>query len=334
MTPIILDPVAPVALTGYPLPGIEARHSWQPASGPAFPLGGVDPSARATWPNYRVSKIDGRHAKPDSDDKRDLRTGGIGEVARRTLLRGKTEAWQGVVRGRTLLELRQGVGALQAALAENEEGTMTILAPASYVGMPDFTYTARVIQCSAPDEQTFGPDRRETGGWERAFTLGLRLSDPRYYETTLRTAQSSPLLSSQGVSLPVSVPFAIPGPAVPPGSLVASNGGTAPADPTLDLYGPWADPGVVNDTVGAALIFKEGSLTINDGQVLSLDFRTRQITLGGQPVSRDRIDWDLSNWWDAGVPGLAPGDNRLRMVGGGASDPAKLIASWHNPQYG
>jgi hypothetical protein len=331
---IVLDPVVTTPLTGYPLPGIEARHSWQPASGPAFPLGGVDLTSRSSWPNYRLQKIDGRHSRPDSDDKRDQRTGGIGEIVRRSLPRGKTEAWQGLIRGRTLLELRQGVGAFQAAFAENAEGTMTIFAPATYVGMPDFTFTARVITCTVPDEQTFGPDRRETSGWERAFTLGLRLSDPRYYETTLRTVTSSAFTSSQGLHAPFAVPFFIPGPGVAPGSLVASNGGTAPAEPILSLYGPWTDPGVVNDTVDAALIFKSGGLTVGKGQILSLDFRTRQIAIDGSPVSRDRIDWDLSNWWDAGVMGLAPGDNTIRMVGGGAGDPAKLVVSWHNPQYG
>lgn len=331
--PIILDPVPVPVASDLLLPGIEARHTWVSGRGVEFSFAGVDPGSRAEWPNYRLQKIDGRHAKADSEDKRDQATGRIGEIVRRSLKRGKTEAWTGLVRGRTAPELRRGVAVLQAAFAEEDEGTMTIFAPASYPGLPDFTFTARVVSCSAPDEQTFGPDRLETGGWERSFTLGLRLSDPRYYSTVEQTVQTTGFVSDGGVWLPVSVPFDVPGPAAPMGGMVASNGGTAPAEPVFEIHGPVPDPWLVNDTIDASLYFKLGSLTVGQGQVLTVDFRDRTLALDGQPVSRDRIDWSLSNWWDAGVPGLVPGDNQIRFGGFPVADPAFVVARWHDAVY-
>lgn len=323
------------------LPGIEAKHVWQPASGDPLTLGGVDQASVATWPRYRLLKIDGRQAKPDQDDRRDPASGKLGEIARRATLRGKTEAWEGLIIAQSLSQLRTAADDLIAAFAEGDEGTMTIQAPASYTGLDNHTFTARVMTCSSPDQQTFGPAIgvgqgyvAGSGGWVRPFTLGLRLSDPRYYEATERTAQTSTFLAAGGVELPLTAPFYMDGPTVPLGALVAHNGGRAPADPVFELHGPAVDPGIVNDTLDAALIFKTGSLTLASGQVMLIDFNSRSITIDGEDVSRDRIDWARSNWWDQGMPGLKVGDQTIRYVGGQVTDPAYLLARWHNPLYG
>jgi hypothetical protein len=332
---VILDPLVVVPPPATLLPGIEARHMWEPAIGAPFLFGGVDVAARATWPNFRVQKIDGRHARPDANDQRDPATARMGEIVRRSLLRGKTEAWQGLVRGRTLRELREGSESMLSAFAENDEGTMTIVPPASYGSMPEFTYRARVIACSVPDEQTFGPDRQETSGWERAFQLSLRLSDPRYYEAPERSVSSTPSGSSaQGVTVPLSVPFYVPGSSTALGGLVASNVGTAPAEPIFDIHGPVSDPGLVHDDLDLALLFKSGSLTVASNQVLTVDFNDRQMTLDGGHVSRDRLDWTRSNWWDAGAMGLRVGDNRVRLVGQAVGGSAFVTCRWHNARYG
>jgi hypothetical protein len=191
-----------------------------------------------------------------------------------------------------------------------------------------------VIACSVPDEQAFGPDRRETFGWERTFQLSLRLADPRYYEETERSATSSALLGTGGVKAPLTVPFYIPGSATPLGSLVASNVGTAPSEPVFDIHGPVTDPGLVHDDLNSALVFKSGGLTIGANQVLTVDFNTRQLTLDGGHVSRDRIDWGLSNWWDAGALGLRVGDNRVRLIGNASGGQAFVVCRWHNARYG
>jgi hypothetical protein len=224
---------------------------------------------------------------------------------------------------------------MTAAFAENDEGTMTIVPPASYGSMPSFTYRARVIACSVPDEQTFGPDRIETSGWERTFQLSLRLSDPRYYEAPERSASSTPVGSvSGGFTAPLRAPFYVPGSSTALGSLVAQNVGTAPAEPVFDIHGPVTDPGLVHDDLDAALLFKSGSLTVGPNQVLTVDFNTRQMTLDGGHVSRDRVAWNLSNWWDAGVQGLRVGSNRVRLVGNAVGGQAYVVCRWHNARYG
>lgn len=333
---IILDPPVSTPSPGPGgdlfVPGIEARHTWQPADGDPFSLGGVDFVARNLWPNYRMQKIEGRHDKADLEDKRDPATARLGEIARRTLKRGKTEAWTGTVRARSLPELRAGVSALAAAFTGDDEGEMTIHAPASYPGLPDFTYRARCTAFSAPDEQTRGPDAQETGGWERDFVLTLRLSDPRYFSAIERQATApAPSFSPSGWQLPVALPAPISGDQVTLTNLLVVNGGTAPAEPILELRGPVVDPWFVNLDVGAAIYFERGSLSVGGSQTLTLDFQARTITLDGQPVSRDRIDWSISNWWDAGMPGLATGEQAIRY--GGSTQigaPASLTVRWHD----
>lgn len=76
-------------------------------------------------------------------------------------------------------------------------------------------------------------------------------------------------------------------------------------------------PGVsiINETVGAKLVLP--TLDLAAGDEVIIDFRTRTISLNGLDAPGS-LNYPLSDWWDSGVAGLAPGANTIRVQ---AADP-------------
>lgn len=86
---------------------LEGTHSW---NGGAVVLNDLD-----VWPRFELSRITGLGSGGDIDDRRVERQGRKGETPKPALRRGKTVAYEGEIRARTLLELRRAEAALSAA---------------------------------------------------------------------------------------------------------------------------------------------------------------------------------------------------------------------------
>lgn len=175
--------------------GIEGLHAWTPpgASEPAVILGqrteGAWPSGSGSgsgedgeaevWPRFKLIDIGGLDSLGDHEDNKDKRVGGIGTIPRRSMPGEKSVTYQGIIEARTLRELRSGTAALRAAFADrNNEGRMDVRwhpENAEFAGDPPKFYEARALLCEIPDKQV---GKR----FNRAFVIGLRMGDPRYFD--------------------------------------------------------------------------------------------------------------------------------------------------------
>lgn len=333
MTPIIVER-APVVVTPPPqvraVRGLGAHHTWTAADGTQIVLG--DSGA---WPRYRLTKIHGRHGKPAGELVSDPSGGAIGEVPRRTPLAAKTEAWEGVVEGRTLTELALGRDALVEAMAENTIGRMTIAGHTSYADGPWY-FDARCEACDVPDEQTRPPWESETGGWERLFTLALRMHDPRYYgqEGIVVLSGEGPVVAfpTGGLMVPFTPTAMLPdlAPAARPydapdvpGKAYVWNPGKAPTDPVIEVYDPVGTVTITNESLGKRLV-----IPATPGVPLTIDFAARRCT---QRASLVRVDSAVSDWWDSGAPGLRKGMNVITLTNGRAG---QMAVSFRAASYG
>ena len=163
------------------IPGLEGRFAWTPAGEeePAVTLGLLrDDEGREVWPRYRIRNIGGLMGGGDPEDNRDAPPGRLGEIARLSQRRGKSVTFSGAIQARTLLELREAEADLRAAFAAMTEGRMDATwhpSNTEFDAVPPKFFEARALTCEVVDVQ-------EAQGWERAFVIGLRMGDPRYFD--------------------------------------------------------------------------------------------------------------------------------------------------------
>lgn len=284
------------------VPKIEAQHVW---------AGGVtlgDPSA---WPRFDLKKVDGLGSLGDREDNREAATARPVEIPRRSLRRGKTVVYAGLIKARSAQELRVGEDLLLAAFREPAETRMDIVPPA-WFGGPSFFYFAGAMAADVMDEQTYAPQHLPSP-WVRPFVVALRMSDPRVY----RDWQIAPAVgrfAPEGLALPVTLPVTIP-----PGSVVIGSrqaGGlppqitvmndSAPTEPLIDVPGPLQGLWLYNDTLGLQLVMP--NLNVGGGSVARVDFSQRVVRVDGTEVL-GVVD-PSSTWWDVAAS-LAPGVNLL-----------------------
>lgn len=305
--------------------GLGALHRWTSADGQEFVLGDVTVS-----PQIVIRELDGRHSKPDSEDNRDSRVGAIGEIPRLSVLRGKTESWQGTIIADSQVELAAARDAFVNAFADPREGTMEIAAHPSYPDGP-FAFNARCLTADCPDVLGFGQGgANDSRPWARDFVLTLRLSDPRYYEQYDRAASVTIATPAEGLVLPARLPAPITAPVAGAGE-VSLDAGWAPADPVIEFTGPNTGPILVNDSIGQQLSFP--GLSVRAGQTVVVDFAERTLELDGQSV-RDQLDWTRSGWFDANVNGLKRGVNSLRYLGFSVGAGASMTVRWRKASFG
>lgn len=191
------------------------------------------------------------------------------------------------------------------AVQVQDGGTRTLYSPSTYRG--PFRYRAIPTALDVPEEHPAEiAQHRATRGFERRFTVALRLPDPRFYGSVLRTARGSAHSSA-----PLSI----------------NSSGAAPTDPLLRIYGPVTSPTVTNQA-GKTVSF---SGAVASGEVLEVDFTTRTSTLvtGGTRKPGLTLNRQASTWWDGDTPGLTPGMNTLTLMVGNV-DVRDLQVDWYD----
>lgn len=286
------------------IPGLDATHSWD---GGAIVL-----NDKTVWPRFVVREIPGLHSLPDKEDRRDLPIARpYREITRKSYRRGKALVYQGKIMARTYQELDQAIADMTEAFADTGDKVMTIT---PYGGGQVYQYYAEATALDIPEDL---PDSRNktTYGFERRFTLGLRMSDARFYELE-ENEEASPAGSTSegGVILPATLP-AVSVSEVTIAGVVEVDAGAVAVDPEIDIIGPAENPIVKSDTLDRQLAF---DLALIEGQILTLDFYNRSIVSQGVDFRATRDDPN-SDWWDGGVHGLAPGINQLSVSSGSLS---------------
>jgi hypothetical protein len=284
------------------LPGHEAPMRWE---GALWLNRNLDANSEPVLPRYETARIAGRGDTAELESRREARTGARGEVFRRTLRRGKGETYEGAIIAGSLGELQRAVTELRAAFDDPSEGRMEIL-PHSKQGLfYDYFFRAGEASLTVPDEQAVPPSHSSLG-WTRPFVLTLRLPDALYLEAHRRKRIAETIIGGRT-------------------TVLCENRGTTAAEPTLMVYGPVTAPWVVyNATAATQLRFLTA---IPSGSAVEIDFAKRSILLAGVA---QRFNRATSNWFDAGVPGLAPGVNEVGLEAPGLVAPARLEVFFHH----
>jgi hypothetical protein len=167
--------------------GLEARHLWTPpgAEEAALTLNErVDDEGTPTFPHYSLEEIGGLMGLGDVEEANDPKVGEDGENPRLARRRGKSVSYAGLVRARSLDDLREAEADLRAAFEDvSAEGRMDVvlhpLHPKYETELAKF-YLARALGLECGDIQ--GEPTVTTFGFERGFVVGLRMSDPHYFD--------------------------------------------------------------------------------------------------------------------------------------------------------
>jgi hypothetical protein len=164
--------------------GLEGWHTWTSPSGLVIVLGKTDDGTAALvpiYPCYSVRRIGGLASLAEVEDLRDPLIAEDGEVPYPSALRGRTVTYEGMIRARSAAVLRQAEEALRVAFSElDAEGQVLISAHPQAASPPaSLYYSARALSVEVDDEA--GQPHNPTLGWQRAYAVALRQSDPRFY---------------------------------------------------------------------------------------------------------------------------------------------------------
>jgi hypothetical protein len=163
------------------------------------------------------------------------------------------------------------------------------------------------------------------------FTVGLVAPDPRKYSTVQRSLPIGliPAGAGGGMIVPFTLPITL-ATAPPPGTALATNGGSFSSPPVVVVTGPVAGPSLTNLATGQTVEWD--SLTLGVGDVLVVDFLNRQGFVNPSvPSISPGIPSTGGTYWPADVTSawweLAPGDNQVQF-GGTAGSGATATVYW------
>jgi hypothetical protein len=158
-------------------PYLAAVHQWTTAAGDAAARFNDQVTSPPTLPWTRVRQITGWRALPESDDNRQPRTYGDGEIVYPGRKLGKTLVYECTVEARTMQTVEDTMGAIVQGFGDmSGEGRMDVI---PYSGAATWTYHARVIDLQVEPVWDWNENRRTVFEW--GFTLSLRMSDPHFY---------------------------------------------------------------------------------------------------------------------------------------------------------
>jgi len=287
-----------VALNHGPL-GLEAKHIWTPGDGSAV----LTMNDRQAATQVRFKRMPGFRAKAPSDNNREPRTGRHGSNPLPSLARNKSFTVEGQLIAPTLAALRALEFTVQAALGDPDaEGTWAAVPHVDYGSITE--YWEMLARCTAfdPDEEFVFEPTHTRGVYQLGFQASFEMSDPRWL-------WSDPA-SEIGVA-----------------SVVATNLGNAPAEPTVTIDNPGAAVTIANTTLGKQLVFLGMGAPSAD---LVVDFAAGTATFGVDgPDAMRFVDEYESNWMDRGVAGLkASAANTVTQTGGAGLTVAWQHAAW------
>lgn len=164
------------------LGGVEAIHKWTPpeAGAVAIEVGRVySDVGKVVWPHYKLKTITGLHSLGTGENNQDPRPGAIGTSPRLSQAREKMVTYEGWIRARTIVSLREAEAKLRSAFNKRStEGRMDViwhpLNTTFAAQVPKF-YEARSLGVEIVDNQ-------DSNRFQRRFVIALCMSDPRYFE--------------------------------------------------------------------------------------------------------------------------------------------------------
>lgn len=300
------------------VPKLGARHQW---------AGGVTLGNPTVRPVYRIRSIGGLGSLGEREDHRDAASGRLGEIPRRSVRRGKTLTYSGVIVADTLPMLRDAEGALMAAFAATGPQRMDILTPQD-PAVPAMFFWAESMACDVVDQHTLDGIYSE---WQRDYVIALRMADPRVYVAAQTSVVSGGSVPS-GVLLPQTPPFTIPAQSGVLGAATVANPGRAPVDPVIDASGPFTGLTVTDLTRNVKVSLP--GVTVPSGSWVRLDFQARQALLEGTVDVTGLVDFAGSSWWGTdveGLPGAATTTVRAAATNG---QPVAVTVAFNPAEWG
>lgn len=257
-----------------------------------------------------------------------------GGTAYRSFHGPRTMTMTGVLRAGTYPNLVTIGGLLEDSLLELVEMPMQIrVNPAS----PFFTQPTVFINCRPTDYSIAKQARQEdrSGIWERAFTVALRATNPRYFGIVEQHAVVVPTVTTtKGRIYARTYPLAYTTLLNPAGypvgagnTLTVNNAGNWSSRPRLRFTGPMDGVGLRNLTNGHFLRLKYG---VAAGDWIEINVKTGEVydQLGNPKSSYHDTG---SDWLEFdGKRGAATGDNNLALEVTTFGAGAQLDAWWFN----
>lgn len=288
--------------------GIESIHTWD---------SDLVLNDRSVYPYFRVDRIGGLTSSADFNPATDPAMGRTGEVPRISDRDGKTITYEGAVVCRSMGDLVSARAQLVAAFSGTDESRMDVEPHPDWTGdaLPSRYYFARPLSADVSESQDVGPHRASLG-YERAFSVAVRLSDPRYYDPDTVDVHDDTASAVDGSGVPFTPGGSGPGPDADGFEIVEVNPGNAKDSPAIfRMAGPLVNPVLSNESIGGGKFLRFSNLEIESGHSVTVDFRRRRAfrTDSGNNV-RHTLD-PSSTWWDRNVPCLIPGSNTLRLRG-------------------
>jgi hypothetical protein len=163
-------------------PDLTATHIWTPAGG-----GGVTTlNSQVTWPPTlpwtRIMRITGWRSAPESEDLREARTVGHGEIVYPSRYLGKTVAYECRCEAATVQSVSGHLTGIQRGFMNNkDEGLMTVTPYSGFGGGSVWTFNARALDFEADPNWEYNPLDNQGAFFKWGFILSLRMSNPYFY---------------------------------------------------------------------------------------------------------------------------------------------------------
>lgn len=276
-----------VAIVDGPL-GLEAKHLLRLVT--LNDRGRVLSSDPTVYPWFELTDVTGLHDKAESDQPIDPLTGRIGEVKRRSQLRGKNVTYSGVAKALNMPSMRAAVTLLRND-ASNENDLTVAISPHPAWGTIALSYFAHPAAFTCDESWSSVEIGSVPTVYQRPFVLTMRQHDPRYFAL----GDLVTVGAADGVAAAITA------------------GGLAITEPVFTTASASATVDLENVTQGTLLRL----LGLPGGGALIVDFVHRTVTQGGDDVTA-YIDWSVSTWWDSDRYGVAPSAESLRVTGAGA----------------
>jgi hypothetical protein len=293
------------------VPGLNAVHE----------ICGVRLNDLSVFPRVRLRRIVGWNTRPEMQDFRDVPIGrAFRETPRRTQLASKALVYEGTIEAQDQDSLEEFIDELLGAFSSVQDEVHNVW---PYAGGEGYFWQGRVSAFDPPEELP-GSVHTITRGFQRPFTLGVRMTDARksaWPELEVSAGDVPglvPIPEGPGLIVPFNVGDVIPaqdsvGPLfpLPPDydgqGIWLFNDGTAPAD--LVVFATADGAGTV-DIRNASIGRRLRATPLGVSASVEVNFRNRTVISNGSAFT-ERIDAAATDWWDANVPGLRPGWNKI-----------------------